>query len=425
MLNEEKKQFENKISELLHFDRKRKQNFFPKPDHSSLHTPISNSAAFSYSRIEDLIDVFQNRQKGYSYARQSNPTTKSLEEKITYLEEGIDTISFASGMAAIASTFFALLQKGDHILVSQFLFGNTRSLFLSFEKLGIDVSFVDVTSVENIEKVITPKTKIIFCETIANPIMQIADLEEIGKLAFQKKIVYIVDSTMTTPLLFLPKQVKASFTVHSLTKYFSGHANSLGGSITDLGNFNWENWENILSIYKKNKNNVGLLQIRKKGLRDFGATLSSFHAHLISSSLETMSLRVTKQCKNALVIAQFLEKHPKVKKVNYPGLLSHPQHNLAKNLFKGFGAILSFDIKDNVNVNHFLNRLKTIVLCTNLGDVRTLALPVASTIFFEAGKEKRSEMGIADNTIRLSIGIEQSEILINDLSYALEKNHEN
>ena len=295
--------FSSKISHLLHFDRQRKED--KNPEHSPLHTPITNSTAFSYRRAEDLIDVFQNKQKGYTYARQSNPTNKSLEEKITYLENGVETISFASGMAAIGSTFFALLQKGDHIIVSQFLFGNTHSLFISFERLGIRVSFVDVTSVKEVEETITPQTKIIFCETIANPIMQIADLAEIGKLAFEKKIVYIVDSTMTTPLLFLPHEVKATLTIHSLTKYFSGHANSLGGSVTDLGHFDWESWKNILTIYKKTQKSMGLLQIRKKGLRDFGATLSSFHAHLISCSLETFSLRLNKQCQNAIAIAEF------------------------------------------------------------------------------------------------------------------------
>lgn len=411
----------SQMNNVMHHDRQRQENFFQNPDHSPLHTPITNSAAFSYRCVEDLMDVFQNKQKGYSYARQSNPTNKSLEDKITILENGIETISFSSGMAAIGSIFFALLKKGDHIVVSKFLFGNTRSLFTSFERFGIQVSFIDVTSVKNVEKAITKKTKIIFYETIANPIMQVADLVEIGKLAFQKKIVSIVDSTMTTPLLFSAGEVKATFVLHSLTKYFSGHANSLGGSITDLGNFDWQEWKNILPIYKNNKNckSVAMLQIRKKGLRDFGASLSAFHSHLISVAMETMELRVHRQCHNALTIAQFLESHPKVEKVNYPGLENHPQHVLAKEVFKDFGAILSFDLKKEIDIKKFLNRFKKIVLCTNLGDVRTLAIPVASTIFYEAGKEKRTEMGIQENTIRLSVGIEEIDFILEDISRGL------
>ena len=390
-------------------------------EHGSIHQSIHPSVAYAYEKSTDLVDVFQGRSKGYVYGRQSNPTISALEKKVTTMEEGVATNCFSTGMAAISAMLFSLLNKGDHFISSQFLFGNTASLFSSFKRIGIDVSFVDVTRVEKVEEAIKSNTKMIFVETVANPVTQVTDLYRIGKLCQSKKLIYAVDNTVTSPYSFKPKEVGATFSINSLTKYVGGHANALGGSITDLGQYNWLNYPNILGIYKKfPKEKWAITQIRKKGIRDGGSTLSSEDAHKLSVGSDTLTLRYEKQSKNAQSIALYLAKHPKVKIVNYPGLSTHPQFSLAKNLFKTPGAILSFDLMEKEHCLEVLDKLNLIIISSHLGDNRTLAIPVAKTIFFEIGEQKRKEMNISESLIRLSAGIEEEKDLINDLRQALE-----
>lgn len=400
---------------ILHSDR------LTKPEHGALHKPIHTSVTFGYDEVEDLVEVFQNRKKGYAYSRQGSPTASALEHKITQMEHGKATITFASGMAAITSTILALIRKNDHVLASSYLFGNSRSVFQSFIDMGIDITFVDPTSVENVRNGLKVNTRMVFVETTANPATQIADLENIGNLCAEKGILYMVDNTMTSPYLFNPIKVKAGLVMNALTKYIGGHGNALGGSVTDTGLYDWTTFPNIFEGFKSQvaPEALGITQIRKKGLRDGGGTLSPEAAHTISVGSETLALRMERACDNALALATFLESHPLISKVNYPGLASHKQHELAGKLFRKYGALMSFELDDSIDCFKFLNKLKLVVKSSNLGDTRTLAIPVAHTIFNELGRERRKEMGIGESMIRLSVGIEDLEDLMNDFKHAL------
>lgn len=401
---------------LLHSDR------LKKPEHGALHKPIHTSVTYGYDDVQDLVNVFQNKANGFAYSRQGNPTVNALEHKVTQMENGFASVAFSTGMAAISSSVIALIKKSDHILASSYLFGNTRSIFQSFVDMGLDITFTDATSVQNIKDGLKENTKLVFVETIANPATQIADLEAIGDLCQEKGILYMVDNTMTSPYLFNPVKVKASLVINSLTKYVGGHGNALGGSVTDTGLFNWTTFPNIYEGFKKQvkPENLGTTQIRKKGLRDAGGTLSPEAAHSISIGSETLALRMDRACSNARSLADYFEAHPKIKKVFYPGLVNHPQHEMAKKLFKNFGSLMSIELDESVDCFGFLNKLELVVKSSNLGDTRTLAIPVAHTIFNELGAEKRAEMGISDNMIRLSIGIEDIDDLLQDFGNALK-----
>ena len=401
-------------STALHSDRE------GKPEHGVLHKPVHPSVAFAYEDARELAEVFQNKRKGYAYGRQNNPTIEALAQKVTKLEQGLSTVVFGTGMAAIGSTILSLLRQGDHIVSSAFLFGNTNSLFNTFRELGIEVSFIDATDANNVEAAIQDNTKMVFVETIANPVTQVADLVAIGDLCEQSNLIYVVDNTMTSPWLFLPVSVKASLVINSLTKYIGGHGNALGGSVTDTGLYNWSGYDNIYENYKgSDPAQWGITQIRKKGLRDFGAALAPEAAHHISVGSDTLSMRMDKACSNAQAIAEFCDAHPKVRKVFYPGLKDHPQHARAKELFKHFGAILSIELDDSVDCFDFLNALDLVVSSSNLGDNRTLGIPVAHTIYWEMGPERRASMGVADSMVRLSVGIEDTEDLLADFEQAL------
>jgi O-acetylhomoserine (thiol)-lyase len=323
-------------------------------------------------------------------------------------------------MAAIGAIVMALLKAGDHIVSSQYVFGNTSSLLLTLEAHGHAVSFVDATDAAKVEAALTPHTRLVFVETIANPRVQVADLARIGELCRARGILYVVDNTMTSPWLFKPREVHASLIVNALTKYIGGHGNALAGAVTDTGLFDWTRFPNIADAYKSQPpRNWGLQQMRKKGLRDFGGTLAPEQAHHIAVGAETLALRMERICANALALARWLAVQPQVRAVYYPGLESHPQHALAGRLFRSYGGLLSFELADGHDPFVFLNRLRIVVLSSNLGDNRTLAIPVAHTIFYEMGAQRRAAMGIADSLIRISVGIEDEADLIEDFRQAL------
>ena len=389
-------------------------------EHFSVHKPMHVAVAFGYPDSRDLARVFKGEMAGYAYGRQGNPTTAALESKISKMEDGIATACFSTGMAAIASTFVALLREGDHVVSSSFLFGNTNSLFGTFDTLGCDISFVDATHVDNVARAIRPNTRMVFVETIANPRTQVADLARIGELCVKQGLLYFVDNTMTSPYLFRPKRVNAGLVINSLTKYIGGHGNALGGAVTDTGLFDWARFPNIYDNYKTAAPAMwGMLQIRKKGLRDVGATLAAEVAHRIATGAETLALRMERSAANALALARFLAGHSKVTKVYYPGLEDHPQHRLSGELFKNHGALMAIELGDGIDCFDFLNRLKLVISSSHLGDNRTLAIPVAHTIYWEMGPARRAEMGIAESLVRLSIGIEDIDDLIGDFQQAL------
>ncbi|UOD30611.1 cystathionine gamma-synthase family protein [Massilia violaceinigra] len=399
---------------ILHNDRQ-------KPiEHGSLHKPIHTSVTFGYNDARQLASVFQGKEPGFRYGRQGNPTISALEDKITKMEDGVSTLCFATGMGAIGAVFQALLRAGDHIVSSSFLFGNTNSLWQTAAGQGVDVAFADATDVANVEAALTPATRLVFVETIANPRTQVADLARIGQLCKERGILFVVDNTMTSPYLFRPKTVGAGLVVNALTKSIGGHGNALGGSLTDTGMYDWSAFPNIAANYKRNPPaQWGMAQLRAKALRDFGASLAPEAAHHIAVGAETLALRMERASSNALAVARMLEADERVAAVHYPGLASHPQHALATDLFKAYGSLFSFELKDGIDCFDYLNRLKLGISASNLGDTRTLVIPVSHTIFYEMGAERRASMGIAESLIRVSVGIEDSADLLDDFQSAL------
>ena len=389
-------------------------------EHGALHKPLHLSVAYGYADAHDLAAVFQGRQAGYAYGRQGNPTTAALEAKVTAMEGGVATVCFSTGMAAIGAILMTLTRGGDHVVASRYLFGNTTSLFSTLEAHGTTVTYVDATDAAEVEAAITPSTRLVFVETIANPRTQVADLARIGEVCRRRGVVYVVDNTMTSPWLCRPKTLGADLVVNALTKYIGGHGNALGGAVTDTGLYDWTRHPAIHDAYKgPNPKLWAITQIRKKGLRDWGGTLSPEQAHHLAVGAETLALRMDRECANAMALARFLDTHPRVRAVHYPGLASHAQHALAGRLFRAYGALFAFELADGVDTFAVLNRLKVVVLSSNLGDNRTLAIPVAQTIFWEMGRERREAMGIAESLVRVSVGIEDEADLVADFAQAL------
>lgn len=400
---------------VLHNDRRK------QIEHGSLHKPVHTSVTFGYNDARQLASVFQGKEPGFRYGRQGNPTVSALEDKVSKMEDGVATICFATGMGAIGALFQALLKAGDHVVSSSFLFGNTNSLWNTAAGQGVDVAFVDATDVANVEAALKPNTRMVFVETIANPRTQVADLARIGELCRKHGILYVVDNTMTTPWLFRPKSVGAGLVVNALTKSIGGHGIALGGALTDTGVFDWAAYPNIAPNFRKLAPAAqGMAQVRAKALRDFGASLGPEVAHHIAVGAETLALRMERTCANALALASMLEADERVANVYYPGLASHPQHKLAAELFRAPGSLFSFELKDGIDCFDYLNQLKLGIPASNLGDTRTLVIPVAHTIFFEMGPERRASMGIAESLIRVSVGIEDTDDLLADFGDALK-----
>jgi O-acetylhomoserine (thiol)-lyase len=406
----------SKTSRIIHQCREDRKSLF-----SDLNHPVHRNVAFSFDSYDEICNAFQGKTSSYTYGRQSNPSVRDLESKINCLEEAYATVAFSSGMAAIGSSLFALLSAGDHIIVSKFLFGNTRSLFCSFKKFGIAVDFVDTTDSENVEKLVRKKTVALFVETIANPLTQIPDMVRLGALCQDQGLLFIVDNTLTSPSLFNPKAVGASLVINSLSKYICGNGSSLGGTVSDTGIFDWSNFNGIDGIYKNNYNPKDLckMQISKKGLRDFGASISPDSANLICFGLETLDLRVHKICENANKIAAALKDNHLVANVYHPSLYTHRQHSVANELYGSYGGVLSFDLSASCDLHAFFSAIKNISISSHLADLRTLIIPVAQTIFFEVGGAARTQMGISDQTIRLSVGIEPAQEVIEYLEEAI------
>jgi len=400
---------------ILHSDRR------ASVEHGAIHKPLHPSSEYAFSDSRELAGVFQGKA-GFTYARQGTPTTAALESKITQMEGGVGTVTFASGMAALTATFLTLLRKGDHLISSQYIFGNTNSLLGTLAGLGVEVTFVDATDVESVKAAWRPETRMVFVESIANPGTQVADMKAIGEWCSARNLVYVLDNTLSTPWLLRGIDVQASLVVNSLSKYIGGHGHALGGAVTNTGLYDWTGYEAIAEQYRTGSPvQWGLTQIKKKGLRDMGGTLSSDSAHRIAVGAETLALRMDRACANAMALAHHLQAHPKVAKVHYPGLPSHGQHVRAGELFgKRYGALLGVELVDGIDVFDFLNCLRVLILATHLGDTRTLVLPVAHTIYHEMGPARRAQMGIADSLLRVSVGIEDIADLTHDFDQALD-----
>ena len=363
-------------------------------------TPLYLTSSFVFDDAEDMRASFAEEKEKNLYSRFSNPNTTEFTNKIVAMEGAEAGYAFATGMAAVFSTFGALLNAGDHIVSSRSVFGSTHSLFTKyFPKWNIETSYFKVNETEKIESLIQPNTKILYAETPTNPAVDILDLELLGSIAKKHNLLLVIDNCFATPYLQNPIKFGVDLVIHSATKLIDGQGRVLGGVTVGKE-------ELIREIYLFSRNT--------------GPAMSPFNAWVLSKSLETLSLRVEKHCENALKVAQFLEEHPKVNLVKYPFLKSHPQYEIAKKQMRLGGNIVAFEISGGIEAGRtFLNNIQLCSLSANLGDTRTIVTHPASTTHSKLSLEDRLEVGITDGLVRCSIGLENVEDVISDLSSAL------
>jgi len=339
---------------------------------------------------------------GYEYSRTGNPTRDALEKRLAALENAKHGLAYASGLAAEATVLISLLKQGDHIIAFDDLYGGTRRLFdQTLSNFGLGFTYVDARYVENIERAIKSNTRMIWLETPTNPLMKLCDIRAVSKIAKEQDIITVVDNTFMSPYFQNPLDLGADIALHSATKYLSGHSDVIGGAVM-LSN------KEFYSKLKFNQNAIG-------------AVPSPFDCFLVLRGIKTLALRMERHNFNAQKVAEYLESHPRIGKVNYPGLESHPQHELAKKQMSGFGGILSFELKGDLNdVKNFVKKLKIVLLAESLGGVESLIDHPALMTHASLTKQEREKIGITDNLLRLSVGIEDIEDLKSDLKQALE-----
>jgi O-acetylhomoserine (thiol)-lyase len=410
----------------------------PDPTTGARAVPIYQTTSYVFKDTDHAANLFALKEFGNIYTRIMNPTWAVLEERIAALEGGVGALVTASGQAAETLAILNITQAGEHIVSATSLYGGTYNLFhYTLSKLGISTTFVDPANPDNFKKAITPKTRLIYAETLGNPKNDTLDFEAVSKIAHDAGIPLMIDNTVATPYLCRPFEWGADIVVHSLTKFLGGHGNSIGGVIVDSGKFNWGNGKfpeltepdpsyHGLKLWETFGNIAYIIKARVQLLRDVGPALSPFNAFLVLQGIETLSLRVQRHCDNALAVARFLEKHPAVTWVNYPGLPSHPTHALARKYLRhGFGAILGFGIKGGLQAGiKFINSVKLLSHLANLGDAKTLVIHPASTTHQQLTPAERLETGVTDDYVRLSVGIENIEDIVADIDQALKKSQQ-
>lgn len=369
----------------------------------SVVTPIYQTSTFKFKDAQQGANRFAGKEEGYIYTRLGNPTIKALEKKLALLEHGYDALACASGMAAVNTALLSLLQAGDHMISTDAIYGCTFDVFTeSYLKFGIDISFVDTSNLDLIEKNIKPNTKVIYLETPANPTLKIADIEAICKIAKQHNIYVVVDNTFASPILQNPIDFGADLVVHSLTKFINGHADIVGGA-----------------VIAKTKD---LYNIIYPTFKNMGFNMDPHQAFLVDRGSKTLNLRVMKCQENAQKVAEFLEKHNKVASVVYPGLKSHPQYDLAKKQMRGAGSMISFELKGGYAAGQkLMNSVKLIALAVSLGGIESLIQHPASMTHAHVSEEAKKAAFITEGLVRLSVGIEDIEDLLEDLEQALQK----
>lgn len=385
-------------------------------------TPIYQTSAFSHESPEKLEKIFNNKAPGFAYSRISNPTVDSFERRIASLENGIGAAACSSGMAAVTMSLLNILKTGDEVIAGSGLFGGTIDLFEDLKAFGIKTNFVKRVCNDEIEPLITEKTKAIFAELIGNPALDIVDIDKVSELAHKHKIPLIIDSTTATPYLIHPIDHGADIVVHSTSKYINGGGNAISGIIIDSGNFKWDTsrYESV-GEYKKYGKFAYLAKLRNGILRNAGCCLSPMNAFLNTIGLDTMGLRMERLCDNALQLAEYLDTFEDID-VNYPMLKKSPYYPLAQKLFAGRGgAILTIRAGSKERAFKLMNNLKLPLIATNIGDVRTLVIHPASTIYAHSSEEQKINAEVYNDTIRISIGIEDIEDLKEDFRQAIEK----
>ena len=388
-------------------------------------TPIVQASAFAYETAEELEDIFKGRAIGQVYTRIGNPTLEALEKRLAVIEDGIAAIVTTSGMAAITTAVMAVVRSGDQILSSSSLFGGTYSLFKdTLENYGIETRFVDPTDLDALRAGITDKTRLIFVETIGNPKMDVPDIAAFSAIARENGIPLMVDATVSTPYLARVKELGADIIIHSTSKFINGTSNSIGGVIVDSGSFNWNGpkFPHFETFYRKYRNFAYTARVRKLIHKDFGACAAPMNSFLIGEGLETLALRMERHCSNAMRLATFLASHPKVTWVNYPGLPDSPFFEVATRQFEGrYGGLLTFGLADKPGAFRLINALKLAKNLANIGDTKTLVIHPASTICADYTLEVKALMGVSEELVRVSVGIEDIEDILEDFQAALEQ----
>lgn len=402
--------------------------------------PIYQTTSYLFKSVEHAANLFDLKEFGNIYSRMMNPTQDVLEKRLAALHSGTGALAVSSGQAAISYSVLNIASAGDNIVSSTYLYGGTTTLFkYTFKKMGIEVRFVDPSNPDNFKNAADENTKAFYTESIGNPGNNVDDIPKIAEYAHNLGIPLIVDNTVT-PYIFNPFDHGADIVVYSLTKYASGNGTSVGGAVVEKGDFNWDNgkfpgltepdpsyhgvkyWETFGNHENAVVRGIAyIIKMRLQLLRDMGACISPFNAFMIIEGLETLPLRMKQHCENALKIAKFLEKHPKVSWVNYPGLESHRSHETAKKLLKGnYGGIIGFGVKGGFEAGaKFIESVKMISHLANIGDARTLVIHPASTTHQQLSSEEREKSGVSDDFIRLSVGIEHVDDIMQDLDQAL------
>ena len=397
--------------------------------------PIYQTTSYVFKNSDEAEARFALKDAGNIYGRLTNSTQDVFEKRIAALEGGVAALATASGAAAIDYTIRSLAVAGDHVVASNTIYGGTYNLLEhTLPDYGITTTFVDPDDISNFENAIQDNTKLLYIETLGNPNSNVADIEEIAKVAHKHKIPLVVDNTFATPYLVRPIEYGADIVVHSATKFIGGHGTAIGGVIVDSGKFDWIGSGKFPSLVEPNPSYHGVsfakdvgaaafvTKIRAMLLRDTGATISPFHAFLFLQGLETLSLRVERHTENALKVVEYLNNHPQVEKVNHPSLASGEQKRLYDKYFpNGGGSIFTFEIKgDDTTAKKFIDHLEIFSLLANVADVKSLVIHPASTTHSQLSDEEKLEQGIRPNTIRLSIGTEHIDDIIADLDEAFK-----
>jgi len=408
----------------------------PDPTTHSRAVPIYQTSAYMFNSSEHAANLFALKEPGNIYTRIMNPTNDVFEQRMADLEGGAGALAVSSGHAAQFQALFALVGAGDHIVSAATLYGGTYNQFVySFQRLGIEVTLVDGNDPENFRKAIKPNTKVLYGETLGNPQVNVFPIEEVAAIAKEFGIPLVIDNTFATPYLCRPFEWGANIVTHSATKFIGGHGTSIGGVIVDGGNFEWKGNPRFPNFNNPDDSYHGLVyadlaaqgsapfitKARVQILRDYGACLSPFNSFLFLQGLETLSLRMDRHVSNAQKAAEFLESHPKVGWVAYPGLPGNPYHKLAiKYLPKGPGAIFGFGIKGGAEEGKkFIENLKLFSHLANVGDAKSLAIHPATTTHAQLNEEQQKQAGVSPDFIRLSVGLEDIEDILWDLDQAL------
>ncbi len=408
--------------------------FNTDPTTKAVAVPIYQTSSFSFDNSEHAANLFALKEMGNIYTRIMNPTQDVVEQRIAQLEGGVGALALASGMSATTLAILNITKSGDHVVTSSHLYGGTYNLFnVTLRRLGIDFSLVEPDDLTAVQAAVRPNTRLIFCETIGNPRIDVANISALADIAHKNGIPLVIDNTFASPYLCRPFDFGADIIVHSATKFLGGHGTTIAGVIVDSGKFNWDNGK-FPELVEPDESYHGISYVRDVGaaayiikarvqlLRDMGPAIAPFNAFLLIQGIETLALRMERHCQNTLAVANYLEQHPNVEWVQYPGLPSSPSYeNAQRYLPRGQGAILTFGIKGGVQAGtKFIDNLKLFKNLANVGDAKSLVIHPASTTHQQLSEADQIKAGVLPNLVRLSIGIERLDDIIADLDSALE-----